>query len=79
MRIVKLVDTKENELVAMKCDKCKTEYDVNSDIFEVQEFFEIEQNCGYGSVFGDGDLIRIDICQHCMKKILIENGLLNEK
>jgi len=33
----------------------------------------VQETGGYGSVFGDGKEINVDICQHCMNKILIDN------
>jgi len=58
----------------LKCSKCKRTWgegdtDFN-DIFEVQEFLHFSQRCGYGSIFGDGNLVSIQLCQHCTKKVL---------
>ena len=55
------------------CDICKKKYDNDKDFLETQEFFHIQETGGYGSVFGDGKEINVDICQHCMNKILIDN------
>ena len=49
------------------CDMCKTEY---TDEMELQEFHFINFTGGYGSVFGDGNKIEIDICQHCLKGLI---------
>jgi len=56
------------------CDVCKKEYSYknDSDIFEIQEFQHINFIGGYGSVFGDGALMKLDICQHCIKEKLGE-------
>lgn len=43
---------------------------LSDDIYETQEFVYIRNDCGYGSVFGDGATLAIDICQHCLKDIL---------
>ena len=56
-------------LVAVTCDKCKKEYD---DIMEMQEFLHYENDAGYGSVMGDGNRLRMDLCQHCVKEVLGE-------
>lgn len=57
------------ELKSVTCDVCKKEYD-REDYMEVQEFSHIKLHCGYGSIFGDGDVVRLDICQHCLKEKL---------
>jgi hypothetical protein len=38
--------------------------------FEIQEFKHLHFIGGYGSVFGDSDTFKLDICQHCLKSIL---------
>jgi hypothetical protein len=49
----------------VECDVCKKIY---NDMFEVQEFIHISIKGGYCSVFGDGNDVEIDICQHCFKE-----------
>jgi antitoxin CcdA len=56
-----------HDVSAIKCDICKIWYE---DILELQEFTNIDRHCGYNSVFGDGEYLQIDICQHCLKQIL---------
>lgn len=51
------------------CDVCKTRYSEN-DYSDYQEFIHINVVCGYGSIFGDGDTIQLDICQHCLNEKL---------
>lgn len=67
MKLWKKVIEEKNVLSSIKCDVCLHEYD---DIFEIQEFLSWENHCGYGSVFGDGEIITIDICQKCQKEML---------
>lgn len=55
--------------IKVTCDVCKTEYDWVKDRMEVQEFQHIHIEGGFGSVFGDGNKLRADICQYCFKKI----------
>jgi hypothetical protein len=70
---VKITDT-------ITCDVCGKKYferkeDGNAnhdDAIEIQEFHCIDFVGGYGSVFGDGNRIKCDICQHCLKKLLGE-------
>ncbi len=72
------VEIKEEveKTVSITCDICgKTytydTYDTEADnILEIQEFIHIKNNCGYGSIFGDGDTIELDMCQHCFKEKL---------
>lgn len=68
------------------CDRCKTvfknadETDENGymtvnaqhDLFERQEMLNIKFRGGYGSIFGDCDLIECDLCQNCVKELLGE-------
>lgn len=53
------------------CDVCKKEYSfTGNEQMEAQEFQHIYVNGGYGSVFGDGSQLQVDICQHCFKEIM---------
>lgn len=71
---------------SITCDCCKIEYD---DIMEIQEFLQYANDAGYGSIMGDGNRLRLDLCQHCVKKLLgdfirtegsyIWNGISEEK
>jgi len=61
------------ETVSVTCDICNKTYQFDkqsNDIFEIQEFTHISFTGGYGSIFGDGDEIRLDICQHCLQEKL---------
>ena len=70
--------TKEvREITAIVCDICKKEYKIE-DVFEIQEFYHVSFEAGWGSVFGDGNRIECDICQHCLKKILGENYRIHD-
>ena len=60
------VETVEQETPYI-CDRCKREYD---DILETQEFLHYRNYAGYSSVFGDGNILRLDLCQHCVKALL---------
>lgn len=67
MKKFKEVEVIEMVPVSIHCDVCKKEI---TDYMEVQEMFSYTMFCGYNSVFGDGNQISFDICQHCMKKII---------
>lgn len=55
------------QVVSITCDICKKEYD---DVFDLQEFLHYTNHCGYASVFGDGNVMELDMCQHCQKNLL---------
>jgi len=57
------------ETIEIICDKCQKKYDID-DIFEIQEFCHIKFTGGYASVFGDGNMVECDICQHCLLEII---------
>jgi hypothetical protein len=63
----------------VQCDLCgkKYSYDISlgadsRQFLGAQEFLHIEKHCGYGTIFADGDTIRVDICQHCFKKHIVD-------
>lgn len=55
---------------SITCDVCGKTYDEEDDCFETSEFISIQHDCGYGSVFGDGSMVYIDICQHCIEELI---------
>ena len=52
----------------LRCDRC--ERVAEADEVEFQEFTSIDHTAGYGSIFGDGMRVQIDLCQHCLKQAL---------
>jgi len=74
MRLTKRKLEEVSFLDKIICDFCKKEYsiDVSNDIYEIQEFVSVYRTGGYGSIFGDGDELQVDICQHCFKKIIMD-------
>lgn len=57
------------EIVVLKiCDWCDKEV-TKKDVIDWQEFIHINEVGGYGSVFGDGEQIKLDICQDCFYEI----------
>jgi len=69
LKIVEKENIEIEKLIAIQCDKCKVRY---NDVMETQEFLFINFVGGYNSIFGDGDKIEGDICQHCFKEVLGE-------
>ena len=66
---MKQLDIKPQAYVKkLVCDRCAREADHED--FEFFEFLSFANKGGYGSVFGDGNEIEIDLCQHCIKEIL---------
>ena len=64
--------TDEVEILdSLECDICHTSYD---DVMEIQEFIKIDFVGGFQSIFGDGNRLKIDICQHCFKRILLNEN-----
>ena len=59
-----------NEIDSLTCDVCKKEFPYDSEhALDTQEFHHIHFTGGYGSKFGDGCAIRIDICDSCLYEI----------
>jgi len=67
MKTYKEVQVTTQELESITCDRCKKVYD---DIMELQEFLNYSNDAGYGSVMGDGNELRMELCQHCVKEVL---------
>lgn len=49
------------------CDRCGGEARRHEAAF--QEFMSIDQVAGYGSVFGDGNRVQLDLCPACLKAL----------
>lgn len=47
------------------CDRCGSE--ARRDEAEFQEFVSIDLVAGYGSVFGDGNSVQLDLCAVCIQ------------
>ena len=73
--VTKVVESTAKESIT--CDVCKREFLMSDDFLEIQEFFSWNMIGGYSSVFGDGNEIVIDICQHCFKKKLGDYIVIN--
>ncbi len=66
------------EMTAFECDVCRRRYDPTTkntydglqDSIEVNEVHAISFEAGYGSVFGDGNTVECEVCQHCLKRLL---------
>ena len=58
-----------------ECDICHTKYKYPDDSIEIDEFARFDFVGGYNSVFGDGNRVQVDICQHCFQRILLKEGV----
>lgn len=54
----------------IRCDRCDRLAEVGDSELEFQEFASINQRAGYASIFGDGNHVQVDLCQHCLKDVL---------
>lgn len=53
---------------AKSCDRCH--FHAEKDDPEFHEFLSIDRQVRFGSVFGDGNRLKLDLCQHCVKALL---------
>lgn len=56
------------EGILRPCARC--ERDFREGEYEAQERLEISFRAGYGSIFGDENVVRGTFCQHCVKDVL---------
>ncbi|CAJ0683652.1 hypothetical protein N5I84_08590 [Ralstonia sp. CHL-2022] len=59
------------ELAACTCDRCQRRL-TPEDPGEWQERLSVDLPCGFDSIFGDGNVVRLDLCQHCVRDLLGE-------
>jgi len=50
------------------CDRCGKE--TTRDEAEFHGMTSISFRAGYGSIFGDGNHVEVDLCQHCLRETL---------
>lgn len=54
----------------LQCDRCGRTGERDGLDCEFHEFTSISYRAGYGSIFGDGNTVETDLCQHCIKEVL---------
>lgn len=54
----------------LQCDRCGRTGERDGLDCEFHEFTSISYRAGYGSIFGDGNTVEADLCQHCVKGVL---------
>jgi hypothetical protein len=52
------------------CDRCGRQAERDDLDCEFHEFMSIQNRAGYGSIFGDGNRVEVDLCQRCVKDTL---------
>jgi hypothetical protein len=71
MRISETRSVEEEVIGGYTCDRCGMTAKYEDDtILEAQEFLHWNHVGGYGSVFGDGDVLELDLCQKCVEELL---------
>lgn len=61
----------EQELITIECDRCKKHITVD-DVVEWQECISWSTTGGFGSVWGDGTQVSVDLCQQCTYDLFSE-------
>lgn len=62
----------QSHLKRVCCDRCGRASDIDGLDHEFHEFVSISHTAGYGSIFGDGTSVEVDLCQYCMREVLGE-------
>lgn len=57
----------EQTVSAITCDRCNAHYDAGDVRFE--SFTSIRHKCGFESVWDDGQIVEIDLCENCLKDL----------
>lgn len=70
-RIYEDVQITEQQLVLITCDRCKKTVTPDN-IIEWQEFMSWRNTGGFGSVWGDGTQVSVDLCQQCTYDLFSE-------
>ena len=55
---------------ACTCRRCGRDLNPNTATFEAQESLAISFRAGYDSIFGDGNVVSTNLCQHCVQALL---------
>lgn len=58
----------DGALSSITCDRCGQTW--QADTVDAAEFTSIDFTGGYGSIFGDGSQVKLDVCQRCLKTAL---------
>jgi hypothetical protein len=57
-------------ILRLICDRCGRQAERDDLDCEFHEFTSIKYRAGFGSIFGDGNGVEVDLCQHCLRDTL---------
>jgi hypothetical protein len=69
--MIALREITTSEPASITCDRCGRSAANEPGDFEFAEYLSIKHNCGYGSIIGDETTLQVDLCQHCIKELLL--------
>lgn len=75
--IYKDVQRTMREVTGVECSKCKQFIDAE-DVMEFQEIMSCRTISGFGSVWGDGATVEVDLCQHCAYHLFKDFATVHE-
>ncbi|QEP43493.1 hypothetical protein D5085_10355 [Ectothiorhodospiraceae bacterium BW-2] len=78
MKLTKKVTITVDEVEEIVCDRCGRKTKKDDELFEFQEYLSIEHECGYGSAISDETMLFVDLCQHCVKEMLLPIARMEE-
>ena len=64
----KIIPATDGAPSSITCDRCRQTW--QADTVDAAEFTSIDFTAGYGSIFGDGSQVKLDLCQRCLKTAL---------
>ena len=67
------------EPASIICDRCGRRAENVPANFEFGEYLSIDHICGYSSIIGDETRLQLDLCQHCVKELLLPIARLSEQ
>lgn len=68
---------KRTVVTGFECNRCGQFYPAD-DFVEMQERLSWVNACGFGSVFGDGNRVELELCQSCVQAVLGEYLTVHE-
>jgi hypothetical protein len=69
--MITLREVTSTEPASITCDRCGCTFKNEPDNFGYAECLSIKHTCGYGSIVGDGVTLQADLCQQCVKEVLL--------
>lgn len=66
-----------NSALGFECSRCKNKYYDDIHPFEMQEMLHWRNIGGFGSVWGDGNQVEVDLCQRCTLELFEPFATIN--